>query len=297
MNSEATAEFIIPAAGSASWARAMHAGGVTRLQSIVLVIFRRYKGSVPPRSQGMPMPFSATELLAELPRLRRYARILTDDPERADRFVEETLLRCSTDAGDSASGSAPPHATPGAASLRQRGTGRTGHAARDHRSRFAGRSNSNADPSASRGRSPPDRGAQCLRNCASFRSSNAKFSCWWRSSDVLHGHRRPASHPRCDRHFAALSGARSVARDPAETPVGPEKRELIGRCAGRSAPPLEGDRERRDDAVGAAPARDHSTPRNGCSRRPRRSRAEPCRGRRAIRCARRTRSSWANPVQ
>ena len=40
------------------------------------------------------MPFSATELLAELPRLRRYARILTDDPERADRLVEETLLRC-----------------------------------------------------------------------------------------------------------------------------------------------------------------------------------------------------------
>src|SRR6187431_331275 len=42
----------------------------------------------------MTMPFSATELLAELPRLRRYARILTDDPERADRLVEETLLRC-----------------------------------------------------------------------------------------------------------------------------------------------------------------------------------------------------------
>ena len=42
---------------------------------------------------GMPTPFSATRLLAELPRLRRYARILIDDPERADRLVEETLAR------------------------------------------------------------------------------------------------------------------------------------------------------------------------------------------------------------
>jgi RNA polymerase sigma-70 factor (ECF subfamily) len=41
----------------------------------------------------MPTPFSATRLLAELPRLRRYARILTDDPGRADRLVEETLAR------------------------------------------------------------------------------------------------------------------------------------------------------------------------------------------------------------
>ncbi len=41
----------------------------------------------------MPTLFSATKLLAELPRLRRYARILTDDRERADRLVEETLAR------------------------------------------------------------------------------------------------------------------------------------------------------------------------------------------------------------
>ena len=39
------------------------------------------------------MPYSATRLLAELPRLRRYARILTDDPADADRLVEETLSR------------------------------------------------------------------------------------------------------------------------------------------------------------------------------------------------------------
>ena len=41
----------------------------------------------------MPTSFSATRLLAELPRLRRYARILTDDPERADSLVEQTLAR------------------------------------------------------------------------------------------------------------------------------------------------------------------------------------------------------------
>jgi RNA polymerase sigma-70 factor (ECF subfamily) len=41
----------------------------------------------------MPTPFSAARLLAELPRLRRYARILTDDPEYADRLVEETLAQ------------------------------------------------------------------------------------------------------------------------------------------------------------------------------------------------------------
>ena len=41
----------------------------------------------------MPPPFSATTLVAELPRLRRYARILTDDPEHADRLVEATLAR------------------------------------------------------------------------------------------------------------------------------------------------------------------------------------------------------------
>jgi RNA polymerase sigma-70 factor (ECF subfamily) len=41
----------------------------------------------------MSMPFSATDLLAELPRLRRYARVLTGDPELADSLVEATLLR------------------------------------------------------------------------------------------------------------------------------------------------------------------------------------------------------------
>lgn len=41
----------------------------------------------------MPTLFSTSRLLAEVPRLRRYARILTDDPERADNLVEETLAR------------------------------------------------------------------------------------------------------------------------------------------------------------------------------------------------------------
>ena len=39
------------------------------------------------------MPFRANDLLAELPRLRRYARVLTGDFEAADRLVEATLLR------------------------------------------------------------------------------------------------------------------------------------------------------------------------------------------------------------
>lgn len=52
------------------------------------------------------MLFSATDLLAELPRLRRYARVLTGDPELADRLVETTLLRYRRSAGDAASQSA-----------------------------------------------------------------------------------------------------------------------------------------------------------------------------------------------
>ena len=39
------------------------------------------------------MPFSSSDLLAALPRLRRYARLLTDDPAAADDIVEETLSR------------------------------------------------------------------------------------------------------------------------------------------------------------------------------------------------------------
>jgi RNA polymerase sigma-70 factor (ECF subfamily) len=41
----------------------------------------------------MSTPLHATNLLAELPRLRRYARVLTGDPRLADGLVEETLLR------------------------------------------------------------------------------------------------------------------------------------------------------------------------------------------------------------
>jgi RNA polymerase sigma-70 factor, ECF subfamily len=44
-----------------------------------------------PQPRGMSMSFSASELLAALPRLRRYARILTGDPVRADDVVEETI--------------------------------------------------------------------------------------------------------------------------------------------------------------------------------------------------------------
>jgi RNA polymerase sigma-70 factor (ECF subfamily) len=50
----------------------------------------------------MSTPFRATDLSAELPRLRRYARVLTGDPEVADSLVEETLLRFRRDADESA---------------------------------------------------------------------------------------------------------------------------------------------------------------------------------------------------
>ena len=39
------------------------------------------------------MPYLSSELLAALPRLRRYARVLTDDRARADEMVKETLAR------------------------------------------------------------------------------------------------------------------------------------------------------------------------------------------------------------
>jgi len=39
------------------------------------------------------MPMNASDLLAALPRLRRYARLLTGDRRRADDLVEKTLAR------------------------------------------------------------------------------------------------------------------------------------------------------------------------------------------------------------
>ena len=50
----------------------------------------------------MSTQFRATDLLAELPRLRRYARVLTGDSELADRLVEETLLRFRRSPGETA---------------------------------------------------------------------------------------------------------------------------------------------------------------------------------------------------
>lgn len=39
------------------------------------------------------MPLLSSDLLAALPRLRRYARVLTSDADRADALVKETLTR------------------------------------------------------------------------------------------------------------------------------------------------------------------------------------------------------------
>jgi RNA polymerase sigma-70 factor (ECF subfamily) len=54
----------------------------------------------------MSTPSRATDLSAELPRLRRYARVLVGDAEAADSLVEETLLRFRRDAGERAPHSA-----------------------------------------------------------------------------------------------------------------------------------------------------------------------------------------------
>lgn len=108
------------------------------------------------------MPFSAPDLLAELPRLRRYARILTDDPEHADRLVEETLLRFRERQRDSGSDSA--RRTQLLSLLRSVSAGHTAPGARRETAAtpFAGRSNSNAEPTGSAERSAPDRGTEML---------------------------------------------------------------------------------------------------------------------------------------
>jgi RNA polymerase sigma-70 factor (ECF subfamily) len=112
---------------------------------------------------GMSMSFSATELLAELPRLRRYARILTDDAERADRLVEETLLRARQMQDDFLSEST--RGTQLLALLRSVNVEHTpSDTGRDTpvRAPLAGRVASNADSSESSRQSPSDRGAQML---------------------------------------------------------------------------------------------------------------------------------------
>jgi RNA polymerase sigma-70 factor (ECF subfamily) len=112
---------------------------------------------------GMPMPSSATDLLAELPRLRRYARILTDDADRADRLVEETLLRARQMEEDPLSEST--RRTQLLALLRSVSAEQTPLGTRCETplpEPSAGRLTPNADPSESSRQSPPDRGAQVL---------------------------------------------------------------------------------------------------------------------------------------
>jgi DNA-directed RNA polymerase specialized sigma24 family protein len=111
----------------------------------------------------MTMQFSATELLAELPRLRRYARILTDDSVRADRLVEETLRRARQVHCESALECTP--AIQLLALLRAVSAEQIATSTRRDTSPpapFAGRANSNANPGGGAGPSLPDRGAQML---------------------------------------------------------------------------------------------------------------------------------------
>jgi RNA polymerase sigma-70 factor, ECF subfamily len=53
------------------------------------------------------MPFLASDLLAALPRLRRYAHLLIDDPACADAMVEETVRRVRQTMDEPPSGMTP----------------------------------------------------------------------------------------------------------------------------------------------------------------------------------------------
>jgi RNA polymerase sigma-70 factor, ECF subfamily len=111
----------------------------------------------------MPMPFRPTDLLAELPRLRRYARILTEDAERADRLVEETLHRARRIQGESVSESS--RSTRLLALLRSVNAEQAAPSTRRETplgAPFVGRSYSSADRGGSVGPSLPDRAAEML---------------------------------------------------------------------------------------------------------------------------------------
>ena len=64
-------------------------------------------GAISPQSAAIPMPFASSDLLAALPRLRRYARLLIDDPALADDIVKETLSRARHILGEPPSGMTP----------------------------------------------------------------------------------------------------------------------------------------------------------------------------------------------
>jgi RNA polymerase sigma-70 factor, ECF subfamily len=107
-------------------------------------------------------PFSAAELLAEIPRLRRYARILTDDPQRADHLVEETLARARQMRDESALAS-----TRGTQLLALLRSAHANDVERrdppDARAAFpAPPAHADADPKRGPAPSPPDRGAEIL---------------------------------------------------------------------------------------------------------------------------------------
>ena len=185
------------------------------------------------------MPFSATELLAELPRLRRYARILTDDPERADRLVEETLLRCRQMQGESAlrirTRSTQLLALLRSVSAEQLASGTRRDATA--RRAFRGRSNARADRSASVGSSLPDRGAQMLAQLRELPLEQREVLVLvaverMSYTDVAALLRIPVATV-----ISRLSQAREALRSiPPQPAVGSEERTLIGRRAGGSAP-------------------------------------------------------------
>lgn len=108
------------------------------------------------------MPFRANVLLAELPRLRRYARVLTDDPQRADRLVEETLARARR-MQDGSAHEVTPRGTQLLALLRSVHASQAAVARETARTASGdGRDDTGASPSKSAEPSPPDRAAHML---------------------------------------------------------------------------------------------------------------------------------------
>jgi RNA polymerase sigma-70 factor, ECF subfamily len=68
---------------------------------------RKALGTFSTRNSAIPMPFLSSDLLAALPRLRRYARLLIGDPALADDIVEEALSRARQSPDEPPSGMTP----------------------------------------------------------------------------------------------------------------------------------------------------------------------------------------------
>ena len=169
------------------------------------------------------MPFSATELLAELPRLRRYARILTDDAERADRLVEETLLRSRQMQDESVSEST--RRTQLLALLRSVNAEQAAPGTRPETPlRAPSRGYEfGCRPGESMRQSPPDRGTQMLAQLRELPLEQREVLVLVAVERMSYADIAALLHMPVATVISRLSQAREALRcDPAESAVGPE---------------------------------------------------------------------------